>query len=142
MSVQSPLGRRKVQTPPHQWLPEHSQEAGADQEGSEACGCILSRAEVRKPAPQPQRPGQNRLVGEGYRLTQAESEPGTEATGCSVPMISKSWACQMLVLETSRSASLPPKETSASPVGPGWGLKSHPFVHQPIRSSLPPVHLM
>lgn len=25
--------KKEVQTPPHQWLPEHSQEAGADQEG-------------------------------------------------------------------------------------------------------------
>ena len=32
--------RKEVQTPPHQWLPEHSQEAGAGQEGSEACGCM------------------------------------------------------------------------------------------------------
>lgn len=30
--------KKEVQTPPHQWLPEHSQEARADQEGSEAYG--------------------------------------------------------------------------------------------------------
>lgn len=37
--------KKEVQTPPHQWLPEHSQEAGADQEGSEAYGfiCIEQR---------------------------------------------------------------------------------------------------
>lgn len=54
----------------------------------------------------------------------------------------KGWACQMLVLETSRSASLPPKGNLSQPRGARLGLKSHPFVHQPIRSSLPPVHLM
>lgn len=34
--------KKEVQTPPHQWLPEHSQEAGADQEESEACGCMCT----------------------------------------------------------------------------------------------------
>lgn len=87
----------------------------------------LSRGEGNDPTI-PERPGQNRLVGEGCCLTQAESEPGTGAPGCSVPVI--------LRAELAKCLSWKPAEClSASKRKPQAALSGQ------AGAEVPPLHL-
>ena len=55
VSVQSPLGRRRCKPLLTSGFQSHSQEAGVDQEGTEACGCICIEHRWEKMTPQPQK---------------------------------------------------------------------------------------